>query len=970
MIISNISRNLTFVCDGTAFSGVKKIAYKVGKDVERVFGFFPKFSESLADCSDTAVIFGTVGKSLILESLEKRGKISLKEIREKREVFGFFVVDSPFPTVPFVKNIIVIAGSDKRGTIYGLFHLSEILGVSPFVDWADVMPKTLDSFEFTQEHNFISHEPSVKYRGFFINDEWPAFGNWSIKRFGGANSECYEHVFELLLRLKGNYFWPAMWSAVFSWDGPGLKNAELADELGVVMGTSHHEPCCRAGEEHKKYRETTGEYGSEWNFQHNREGITKFWRDGLKRNGKFENIITIGMRGEADTAILGRAATLEDNINLLKDVISTQYKLIKEELNEDLTKVARMLVMFSEVDKFYFGNETTKGLKDCDILDDVTIMMTDDNFGVLRALPDDSMRNHKGGLGLYYHFDFHGGPHSYEWVNSNWLPKVEEQLSMAYEWGIRDVWIVNAGDIGLVEYPLNYFMDFAYDAKNFASIKNTNGVKKWSENWIKKQFSPYFDSNDLAKIENIIQSYTYLNNRCKPEVMNSSTYDAFHFGESSEVLEISEKIIQDANYLKSRCPQKSEAAFWQFVYYPAVGSANVQRLWITSALNHEFAKQNRIQANIYAQKVESYLNFDSELTNEYHKIANGKFYGMGLSEHIGFTTWNDENCKFPVIEKVLPSNKPRLIVNPCDRDENIVATGYSKNCIEIDAFLNQSCNEFCVDLATSSNKISYTIKTDSDWLELSHTDGSTEICDKLVVKINRSKIPYTTFEKSQILTGTVFIDTNFSHAKLNFLAQNINYKAETSEIAKQIEFISKPIFAESQNYISIEASHFAKKFDFNDFSFTELKGYGRTLSGIKVLPSFHKNFDLNEGFPFVEYNFIAQTEGEYNIDFYFSPTNPPAIDNVMEYAFAINDESFCVKNIFNKQTFVTYFSEEWAEGADKNIHVRRQIIHCKKGINVLKFAALTPTVILEKLVLSRKNLPKSYLGPKESFKIE
>ena len=289
-------------------------------------------------------------------------------------------------------------------------------------------------------------------------------------------------------------------------------------------------------------RMSTKEYGDEWNFQHCREGITRFWRDGLRRNRPFENIYTVGMRGEADTAILGREATLKDNIDLLKDVLNTQYKLMKEEVNPNLNEIPRLLVMFSEVDKFYFGNKDTQGLKDTDLLDGVTIMMTDDNYGVLRALPDESMRNHKGGLGLYYHFDFHGGPHCYEWVNENYLPKAWEQLTTAYEWGIRDVWIVNVGDMGLLEFPLNYFMDMAYDYEKYGSPDKCN-TKKWTHDWLYKQFGSYFVESDMQKMESLVQDYTFITNRCKPEVMNGKIYDTRHFGEADELFAKADKAL-------------------------------------------------------------------------------------------------------------------------------------------------------------------------------------------------------------------------------------------------------------------------------------------------------------------------------------------------------------------------------------------------------------------------------------------
>ena len=953
------SQDFCFVCDDSAFSGVQKISQKVAKDVERVFGFTPAASHTLADVKHDALIFGTIGNSALLDELEKAKRIDLSSVRGKREVYGFFVLEKPCSAFPAVQNAIVVAGSDKRGTIYGLFHLSELLGVSPLVDFADVVPEKKTAMEFGAAQNMVSKEPSVKYRGFFINDEWPAFGNWSIKRFGGPNALCYEHVFELLLRLKGNYLWPAMWSAVFSWDGPGLRNAELADEYGVVMGTSHHEPCCRAGEEHRKYRNTTQEYGAEWNFQHNREGITRFWRDGLRRNRPFENIYTIGMRGEADTAILGREATLKDNIDLLKDVLNTQYKLMKEEVNPNLEEIPRLLVMFSEVDKFYFGTKDTPGLKDTDLLDGVTIMMTDDNYGVLRALPDESMRTHKGGLGLYYHFDFHGGPHCYEWVNENYLPKAWEQLTTAYEWGIRDVWIVNVGDMGLLEFPLNYFMDMAYDYETYGSPAACN-TARWTHDWLHKQFGAYFSEGDMEKMEQLVQDYTFITNRCKPEVMNEHIYDPTHYGEADELLAKAEEIVSNAQQLLSHCPAPIEGAFYELVYYSAAGAANVYRIWISAAKNRLYAAQNRVEANDWADKTAAYLDFDQQLTDAYHAVDGGRFYGFGLSEHIGFDHWNDEDDKKPQLIHIYPSKKPRLVVAPADRAEYLVGTDYSQKEMDIDAFMNPARTSFAVELAPSNESpLPYTITNECPWLTLSHSSGTAlHRHDTLVVGIDRDKLAAAGGSG----TGTIRIDTAFSHMKLHFAARNAQVLPAAA--ARNTSY-------ESQGFISIPADKYAARHDAGTFAFSHLAGFGRTASAMKVLPVFHEPFSAaDKDLPYLEYSFCTEQEGAYTAEFYFAPTNPPLIDNVMEYAYSVNGGATQVANMVDKKTFVTYFSDEWAYGAEYNIQKRRVTVQCKKGMNTLRFYALCPTIVLEKLVLfpEGKEPPASYLGPTESFR--
>lgn len=317
-----------FLVESTCFEGVRMIADTVAEDIEAVSDQKPEIQNDLSGCTAQYVILmATIGKSALLDRLEGEGKLSLAPIRGKREVYLMQQIAEPFAEAAAVKELLVIAGSDKRGTIYGMFRLTELCGVSPLIYFGDAMPekKAEAAIDFSQ--TIVSKEPSVKYRGFFINDEWPAFGNWCTDTFGGINAKAYRKIFELLLRLKGNYMWPAMWNSSFSEDGPGLANAELADTLGVVMGLSHHEPMCRAGVEwQRKYRE----YGTDstWSFVSNSEAITKFWEDGILRNKAFENVVTIGMRGENDSKLMPEDATLKDNIEVIKKAICAQNQLL------------------------------------------------------------------------------------------------------------------------------------------------------------------------------------------------------------------------------------------------------------------------------------------------------------------------------------------------------------------------------------------------------------------------------------------------------------------------------------------------------------------------------------------------------------------------------------------------------------------------------------------------------------------
>jgi hypothetical protein len=485
----------------SALDGVKRVANTVSEDLLLVTGKKPNVTSILKNCtSERIIIAATHGNSALTDSFIERKLMSADDISGKRECYLIKVLETPFADFPKIKQALIIIGSDKRGSIYGLFRLSEMCGVSPLVFWGDAVPEKKDKIYLEFENDIVSKEPSVKYRGFFINDEWPAFGKWCSEKYGDVNAKAYDKVFELLLRLKGNYLWPAMWRSSFSEDGPGLENARLADEYGVIMGSSHHEPLCRAGVEWQNHYT---QYGNDnaWSFVSNSDAITKFWKDGVLRNKDFEKVITIGMRGENDSHLMGQDATIQDNINVLKKAINVQHQLIKEIFNTELKHIPRMFAIYKEVEDFFFGAEGSDGLRDWDGIKDVILLLSDDNHGLLRAIPQPHDKPHSGGYGIYYHFDYHGGPYSYEWLNHTNLAKAWEQLTMAYEYGIREMWIVNVGDIKGNEYPLSFFMDLAYDYTKWG-ISRLDSAAEYTKQWITVQFGNAISSSQKTQIHN------------------------------------------------------------------------------------------------------------------------------------------------------------------------------------------------------------------------------------------------------------------------------------------------------------------------------------------------------------------------------------------------------------------------------------------------------------------------------------
>lgn len=946
--------SIGFYSEDNKYSGVKKIAEKVRHDVELVTGAKPEIVENLDTWNGSLVIYGTVDSSPLFEKLELEKKIDLSEIRGKRESYLFQVMKLPVFEKQNIESAVVIIGSDKRGAIYGLFHLSELMGVSPLVDWNGVLPARKDKVVL-EDSVYVSKEPSVRFRGFFINDEWPAFGNWANHNFGGVNANMYEHVFELLLRMKGNYLWPAMWASRFSDDGPGLANAELADELGVVMGASHHEPCCRAGEEYKYLRGPGSIYGDAWNFISNQEGITKFWEDGLKRNGKYENVITVGMRGEADTAIM-KNATLKDNINLLRNVLKTQNSLIKQYVNEDLDKVPRMLALYKEVEPYFYGDKKTKGLIGDKELEGVTLMLCDDNHGNLRTVPTEKMRSHKGGYGMYYHVDYHGWPFSYEWVNTSYLPKIKEQMCAAWEFGIRDLWIVNVGDIVTNEFPLNYFLDLAYDYDKYSADDLT--TQEYTRRWVEQQFAS-LSEQQRDEINFILNGYTKLAFLRRTEALSPETFHPVNFGESDLVLSQAEEIIAKAEKLKSEMPEELMSGFFSQVYFPACGTMNVLRMQLYSGQNKWFASKNVLRANDLVKKIKSCYDYDKQLVAECDEVGGGKFYAMGWSEHFGFNNWCEAEDSYPTYTFVESTRKKRIAVWVEGQNRTTSGQDWTDRNLYLNAFKNPAAVEAkvfigCCFEAGVSYKLSFKKYDDRRWINAT------------VEKQSHMDIVHLTIDREKLAgdddkTDVLMIEGDDGHGAkflvnvvIDAAVPKVDYPAGT--------------YVMTDYYISMNAEK--GKFEFTDGKgWKELPGYGKTASAVKPYPLI-ESYKKGKGAPCIEYKFVPGAAGVMAFDFYLNPSNPAYKDNKLQFIAEVNGSKI-LKDVVEPGFAVGDNQFPWGTDITNNIRISTVYADCKNGLNTLKVYPVTPNVVLEKIVIHSADvkMPESYLGAPESYRV-
>lgn len=562
------------------------------------------------------VIAGTIGKNVVLDQLIQNKKLNIDDIQGKWEAYVIQVIEKPFPTVD---RALVIVGSDKRGTIFGIYEVSKQIGVSPWYWWADVPVKKQQKLYFPATRQ--TSKPAVKYRGIFINDEAPALAGWATEKFGGFNHKFYERVYELILRLKGNYLWPAMWGRAI-YDDDSLS-AKLANEYGVVIGTSHHEPMMRAHVEWSRYG------SGDWNYETNEAKLKDFWTKGIERMGSNESIVSLAMRGDGD-----KAMTESTNIELLERIVKDQREIIARVTGKEIAQTPQLWALYKEVQDYY-----DKGMR---VPDDVTLLLCDDNWGNIRKLPKPTEPPRSGGYGIYYHFDYVGGPRNYKWLNTNPIPRVWEQMHLAYEHGADKIWIVNVGDIKPMEFPISFFLDYAWNPTAIQADQLQSYTEKWSEQ--------QFGKANAKEIAGLISLYMKFSGRIKPELLNEETYSLNNYNEFERVVEEYQALATQASAVAKKIDVSCQEAYYQLVLHPILASSNLHELYYNVALNKQAVTKNDLQANAYADKAKEHYKKDSLIMVDFHQRNNGKWNHMMSQTHIGYTYWQQPTVnKMPTV---------------------------------------------------------------------------------------------------------------------------------------------------------------------------------------------------------------------------------------------------------------------------------------------------------------------------------
>ena len=636
-LLINGNDKVEIYMDANDCRGVSYAANALVRDISKVSGS----QATITSNRKATILVGTIGHSAAIDQLIKQKRINGNLLKGKREKFIITVVD----------NQLVIAGSDRRGTIYGIYELSQQMGVSPWYDWADVPVEHHDSI-FVNKGIYTDGEPAVRYRGIFLNDEAPCLTSWVKNTYGTeyGDHRFYQRVFELVLRLRGNMMWPAMWGWAFYADD--AENEKTADEMGVVMSTSHHEPMARNHQEYARNRKGWGP----WNYQKNKANLQKFFREGIERMKGTEQIVTIGMRGDGDEAMSEEADT-----RLMTNIINDQRKIIADVTGKKASETPQVWALYKEVQDYY-----DKGMK---VPDDVTLLLCDDNWGNVRRVPNAQERKHKGGWGLYYHVDYVGAPRNSKMLNVTPVQNPWEQLTLAYENGIDRLWILNVGDLKPMEYPISQFMDMAWNPRKY----DVNSITRHTRDWCAQQFGES-QADEAARILNLVCKY---NGRCTPEMLDKNTY-SLENGEWQEVVNQYLQLEADALRQYNSLPAAYHDAYRQIILFPIEMMSNLHQMYFAQAQNNALYKQGNPKANVWADECERLFKRDSLICDFYnHKMSGGKWNGMMTQKHIGYKSWNDAFEKDTCPELFRVTSKDGVIISENNGVVEIEAPYYS-----------------------------------------------------------------------------------------------------------------------------------------------------------------------------------------------------------------------------------------------------------------------------------------------------
>jgi hypothetical protein len=909
----------TILVDHGDWPGVIRAARDLAADVQRVAGVTPTVGAAATRPLSQAVIIGTLGRSPLVDGLVRAGKLDARAITGRWEAFTIAVVDKPLAGVG---RAVVIAGSDKRGTIYGIYEVSQQIGVSPWYWWADVPTPRREALYVKAGTRLVDDGPAVKYRGIFLNDEQPALGGWAREKFGGINATMYERVFELLLRLRANYLWPAMWDNAFFADDP--RSAPMADEWGIVMGTSHHEPMMRA---HKEWqRQGLGA----WNYAANESVLREFWTEGVRRNRAFETITTLAMRGDGDEAM-----SEETNVALLERIVADQRAILAREVNPRVEAVPQLWALYKEVQTYY-----EHGMR---APDDVTLLWCDDNWGNIRRLPTPAERARKGGAGVYYHFDYVGGPRNYKWLNTVPLTKIWEQMHLAWQSDATRIWIVNVGDLKPMEFPTEFFLTMAWDPARWPYER----LDEYSRAWAAREFGP----ENAGEVAALVNGYTRLNGRRKPEMLAPDTLSLVNYGEVERVLAEWRDLVTRAETLRQRIAPAARDAYFQLVLYPVKASATVQELYVAAGLNHLYTRQGRAAANTQVRVARDLFARDGQLAEEYHVLGGGKWNHMMDQINLGYTYWQQPDIEaMPAVTEVRPGVEASMAVAIEGSETAWPSYGAGRPVLPALDSIQQGARWLEV---FNRGRGAFTFKATAShpWVSVTPASGEVDEMVRLTVGVDWDAAPVGDTETAIRIESPAGGPTTVVLPVRRPEAPAGGFDA----------------FVVTDRHIAIEAPQFDRAVTDGEIAWKALPGFGRTEGGVMPFPVTAATRRPGGDSPRLEYATWFFEPGEVAVELHCAPSLDFQGGDGLRLAVSFDDET---PQTIRLGTWTTLQTWE-AAVADGVRRITSRHTLAEPGRHVLKIWMVTPGVVLERIVIDAKpgapgkpgGVRPSYLGP-------
>jgi hypothetical protein len=799
-----------------------------------------------------------------------------------------------------------------------MFDLSARIGVSPWNWWADVpVRRRRDLYVMPGIHT--RGEPGVKYRGIFLNDEWPALDRWVHETFGGFNHRFYEKVFELLLRLRGNLLWPAMWGHAFHDDDP--LNPQSADAFGIVIGTSHHEPMTRSHVEWARYG--TGP----WNYAENGRVLREFWEEGARGIGSREVIVTLGMRGDGDLPM-----SAETNVALLERIIGDQREILARSTGKDPAGIPQQWALYKEVQAYF-----DQGMQ---VPEDVTLLFTDDNWGNLRRLPRPDEKTRRGGYGLYYHFDYVGDPRNYKWLNTSPIGRTWEQMELAYRHGVDRIWIVNVGDLKPMEFPMQFFLDLAWDPEGIEAEHLPSYTRAWS----KQQFG----GAHAEAIARILSGYTRFNGRRKPELLAPDTYSLVQYHEADTVVREYNALAEEADRIGKSLPEECRDAYYQLVLHPVAACANVNELYVTIGRNRLYAGQGRAATNDLAEKAGRLYARDAEITRRYNEmLSGGKWNHMMDQPHIGYTTWQQpKENSMPEVKKIRLPDAAEMGVAIEGSEDWWPKSAQEPVLPEFDVY-RQPVRSIDV-FNRGKTPFEFLAEAGAPWLLVDPAKGTIEKECALSIRVDWNRVPQGMHRVPIFLAGP-------GASRVTVQAVVRNPASPKKEALRG--------FVEGDGYVSMEAEHFSRAVEAGGIRWQRIPEMGRTLSAMTPLPVTAPPQNPGGENPRLEYRMHLFDGGRVSVRAYLSPTLDFRGKPGLRYAVSFDGEPVQIISIWANS-----LGWAWRKAVSDNIKIAvSEHVLNGPGEHVLKFWMVDPGVVLQKLVVDTGGVKPSYLGPPESY---